>query len=73
MSTTPDRDRHLDELLRRAVPASSAVTPACPDAEVLAAWADGGLDALAREAAEAHVADCGRCQAVVAMLVASEP
>lgn len=73
MSTAPDRDRHLDELLRRAVPASSAVTPACPDAEVLAAWADGGLDALARETAEGHVAGCARCQAVVAMLVTSEP
>lgn len=32
------------------------------DAESLAAWQDGGLDASARAAAEAHLADCAKCR-----------
>ncbi len=40
-------------------------TPACLDAETLAAWVDGGLDAKAVALAESHVSTCGRCQALV--------
>lgn len=40
----------------------------CPDAETLAAWADGTLDAAARADCLHHVADCVRCQAVLAMV-----
>ena len=36
---------------------------ACLDAETLGAWADGGLDAAAMAAVEAHVSTCARCQA----------
>lgn len=43
------------------------------DAEVVAAWADGSLDPHARAAAEAHAADCTRCQAVLAAMVRTEP
>lgn len=43
------------------------------DADVVAAWADGSLDPHARAAAEAHAADCTRCQAVLAAMVRTEP
>lgn len=43
------------------------------DAEVVAAWADGSLDPQVRAAAEAHTADCTRCQAVLAAMVRTEP
>lgn len=38
----------------------------CPDAETLAAWTDGTLDAAARTDCAAHLADCMRCQAILA-------
>lgn len=43
------------------------------DAETLAAWMDGGLDASSSAAAEAHVSNCDRCQAMVATFVRTEP
>lgn len=43
------------------------------DAETLAAWMDGGLDASSSAAAEAHVSNCDRCQAMVATFVRAEP
>lgn len=45
----------------------------CLDAETLAAWADGALPAGERAAAEAHAADCTRCQALLAAMVRTEP
>lgn len=45
----------------------------CLDADTLAAWADGALTARERASAEAHAADCGRCQALLAAMVRSEP
>lgn len=71
--TTPDpRDRALEALLRRQ---GRGLSPSddCLDAETLAAWADDSLDDTARVSAEAHVADCARCQAVVATIVRTEP
>jgi hypothetical protein len=43
------------------------------DAEVVAGWLDGSLDRAARAEAEAHAADCDRCQAVLAAMVRIEP
>lgn len=43
------------------------------DPEVLAAWVDGSLDEQSRADAEAHAADCARCQAVLAAMVRIEP
>ncbi len=40
----------------------------CPDAEMLAAWSDGGLRAEERARVENHAAACGRCQAHLAAL-----
>ena len=45
----------------------------CLDAETLAAWLDGGLDAAAVAAAEAHVSNCDRCQALVATVMKTLP
>ena len=73
MSTTPDRDRIVEQLLRRVMPADAASTPDCLDAETLAAWADDGLGVQARAAAEAHVAGCARCQALLAVIVRTTP
>ncbi len=43
------------------------------DAELVAAWADGSLDPQARSLAEAHAADCMRCQAMLAAMIRTEP
>jgi hypothetical protein len=69
-----ERDTQMETLLRMALagdhrPPSSA----CLDAEVLAAWADGGLAAPERAAAEAHAAGCAQCQAMMASMVRSLP
>ena len=62
-----DRDRILEQALKHELRAAdTAVTDACLDAETLGAWADDGLDAAAMLAAEAHVSNCTRCQAMVA-------
>ena len=61
-----DRDRILEQALKHELRA--ARTPpagACLDAETLAAWTDGGLDAATMAAAEAHVSNCARCQSLV--------
>jgi hypothetical protein len=54
-------------LSRRARPGPAS--PGCLDAETLAAYADGGLDAQALAGAEAHLAACAHCQTVIAAIV----
>ena len=44
----------------------------CPDTETLAAMADDTLPAVRRRDIEAHVADCHRCQALMAAVVRAE-
>src|SRR6185295_2140693 len=70
-----DRDASMDRLLAAALNAraGSAADGACLDAETLAAWADEALDARERAAAEAHAADCARCQALLAAMVRTRP
>jgi hypothetical protein len=66
-----DTEAAIDRLLERL----PERTPAgeCLDAETAAAWAERRL--LPREVAavEAHVADCARCQELVAMVVRTTP
>ena len=70
----PDRDATIDRLLAgRATRRPGNPTDACLDAETLAAWADGALDAGALAAAEAHAADCARCQAMLAAMARTAP
>jgi hypothetical protein len=45
----------------------------CLDAETVAAWMDGGLDAASVAAAEAHASTCERCQALLATVVKTLP
>lgn len=69
-----DRDRILDQALRRELSADvPPVTPQCLDAETLAAWEDGGLDAAAMETAEVHVSTCARCQSVLGAMAKATP
>jgi hypothetical protein len=63
----------MDGLLRRHLPANARPGDDCLDAETLAAWADDGLDEATRTLAEAHTAGCGRCQALMAAVIRSEP
>jgi hypothetical protein len=75
MTRKDDRDRAVDEVLRRSHAAKSIGTPssACLDPETLALWVDDGLSAAERTTAERHVADCSRCQAALAALVRTAP
>jgi hypothetical protein len=43
------------------------------DAETVAAWIDGGLDAATLAAAEAHASNCDRCQALLATVARTLP
>ena len=66
----PDRNDWLGTTLRR----SDAASPdACVDAEMLAAWADGGLSAQAAASVESHASSCSRCMAVLAAMERTAP
>ena len=73
----PDRDATIDRLLAGRAVRSPGDTPnradTCLDADTLAAWADDALDAGALAAAEAHAADCARCQAMLAAMARTTP
>ncbi len=70
-----DRDASMDQLLASTLKsrATAAKGDSCLDVETLAAWADGALDARERAAAEAHAADCARCQELLATMVRTLP
>jgi hypothetical protein len=63
----------VDRLLKDAMKTRMTQPGNCPDAEQLAAWADGTIFGAAAEGIESHLADCERCQAVIAAFVATEP
>ena len=64
----------MDHLLRDTLHGrASTPASACLDAEAAAAFADDTLPAEERWRAEAHVADCARCQALLAALVTMTP
>ena len=63
----------MDRLLNDAMKTRMTKPVNCPDAEQLAAWADGSIYGAAAEGIESHLADCDRCQAVIAAFVTSEP
>jgi hypothetical protein len=66
--------RSMDDLLRDTLRARAAdPAAACFDHDTAAAFVDGTLSARARSGAEAHAADCPRCQALLAALVRSTP
>jgi len=63
--------RLLRETLRDD--AATTASPACLDADTLAAWSDGALSAADRAAAESHAANCARCQAMLAAMALTAP
>ena len=68
------RDATVDKLLAAAMAAApEASAAACLDAGTLAAWADGALDRAELAAAEAHAADCARCQMMLAAMAKIGP
>ena len=76
--SNPDRDRGgaFDRALGDALSGGDrrpAAGDPCLDVETLAAWLDDGLDAHARAGAERHVADCARCQALLAAIARTAP
>lgn len=74
MTDASRRDESTDALLRRTLsPGQEPETAdACLDAETAAAWLDGKLHGSALERARTHVADCARCQALMATFVRAE-
>lgn len=64
-----------DEVVRDVLRAANGSRPPgpCPDADVLALYAEHALDAGERSGVEAHVAACGRCQESLAAFVRSAP
>src|SRR5436190_5503553 len=63
-----DRDRAVESLLRTR---RTRTPEDCLEPETLAAWVDGGLSDQEIALAEAHVADCSSCQALVAAMAES--
>jgi hypothetical protein len=74
VSTQDPRDQAIERLLRHGA-GPGHVSAECLDAETLSAWVDGGLEGPSLQRAETHMADCARCQALMATLVnsADEP
>src|SRR5260370_38423228 len=78
MSDNPHlRDTALARLLAQALESKSksvgdVATSACPDVELLAAYAERGLAEEETARWESHFADCSRCQKIIAVLVASD-
>ena len=66
------RDAALARLLAEALEskaAEDAQSSACPDSEVLAAYAEHGLSDREASRWEGHIADCSRCQKIIAGVV----
>jgi anti-sigma factor RsiW len=59
---------HLTSLLAAGAAANSMRSPACPDEHGIAGYVDGRLDEAERPQVELHLADCGRCLALVGLL-----
>jgi hypothetical protein len=69
-----DKDRILEQALKHELRSDAGpMTGDCLDAETLAAWEDGGLDAKAMEAAELHASTCVRCQALLGTMARGVP
>ena len=73
MNGQGNRDRSLEQLLRKSLTSEPVTPEACIDAETLAAWVAGGLDDHALRLAETHLATCARCQGVVRAMAIEVP
>lgn len=62
----PDR---LTALLRAGLHSGErAASAGCPDVHLIAGYVDGGLEPVARQQVESHLADCTGCLELVALL-----
>lgn len=69
-----DRDDILEGALKHELrQATPPEGEGCLDAETLAAWEDGGLDATTMAAVDTHVSNCSRCRALVAVTARALP
>jgi hypothetical protein len=69
-----DRDQSVEHVLRHVLSGDGSVPRgACLDGETVAAWTTGSLRPAEVSAVEQHVADCARCQALMAALVRTTP
>lgn len=74
MTNPAERDRAIERLLKSGrLHPRAADADACLEADTVAAWAEGTLSRAERSAAEAHAADCPRCQSLLAAMVRTEP
>ena len=75
MDTSRERDQSIERLLQQSLRTrqQDEVTGSCLDGETLAAWVDGSLPRDVLEAAEGHVADCARCQSLLAAMARTDP
>lgn len=62
-----DRDQQLDRALERHLRGAST-DPACPDAEILAAYHERSLSHEEMAHWKTHIASCSRCQETLALL-----
>jgi len=67
------RDQQLDQALKQELRAMGAPAGDHVDPEMLAAWADGGLDPTAMAMVESHVSNCPRCQSIAGVLARTAP
>ena len=65
-----DREAWLGPMLRQSPLVTSE---GCFDAEILAAWADGALDARKSSLVELHASNCSRCMAMLASVERTRP
>jgi hypothetical protein len=71
---SPDRDRLIEQAVTHELRGRAAARgEACIDAEALAAWTDGTLDAVTVAAMEAHVSSCARCQELIGVMARTVP
>ena len=70
MAGEGDQDLWLGPTLRQW---PTAPADACVDAETLAAWADGKLDAHRAAAVELHASNCPRCMTMLASIERTTP
>jgi hypothetical protein len=69
-----DRDQSVEYVLRHVLSGDGFVPQgACLDGETVAAWTTGSLRPDELSAVEQHVADCARCQALMAAFIRTTP
>jgi hypothetical protein len=70
-----ERDRLVERLLKATLRSAGPGAPssACLDAGAIASWAEASLGPDEATRVEAHLAECSRCQAVLAAFARAEP